>query len=286
MSGYNPYDEQEDFTEEEESQYEKITQKEKMKKAVSGKMLIFIQIISCVFILAAAVILKTVGGPIYETAKQWYLKQTNDTIIVDIPLEKLFDSSSSSEIENSSLPPVSESSSPTSSAPLSSAQDVSENTSPVTDLSVTAERSVQTYSSQPQQTAWLSATLQNPLEDGVITSVYGERDGSFHKGLDIAAPAGTGIHSTLSGTVTTAETSDSYGNYIVIDHGNNLKTLYAHCSELLVQAGDSVKRGDLIAKVGETGDATGNHLHLELLIHGCNFDPEPVLNEGYPYAGD
>ncbi len=85
-----------------------------------------------------------------------------------------------------------------------------------------------------------------------------------HGGDDIAAPVGSDILAAKAGQVITAGQHWSYGNYIVIDHGNDLTTLYAHCSELLVQQGDTVAAGQPIATVGHTGQATGNHLHLEL----------------------
>ncbi len=80
------------------------------------------------------------------------------------------------------------------------------------------------------------------------------------------------------GTVVTATSGDSYGNYVVIDHGGGLFTLYAHCSQLLVSAGDVVSKYDTIAKVGSTGDSTGNHLHIGVIKEGAFVDPLPYLN--------
>lgn len=99
-------------------------------------------------------------------------------------------------------------------------------------------------------------------------------DGRGHKGMDIAAPAGTPIYAAEGGTVITAGKSGSgYGNYIVIRHNNGLETLYAHCSALYVTQGETVAAGEHIAAVGRTGNSTGNHLHFEVHKNGVFVDP-------------
>lgn len=99
----------------------------------------------------------------------------------------------------------------------------------------------------------------------------------FHYGLDIAAPEGTDILSYAAGTV--RETGDnSYGKYLIVDHAGGLTTLYAHCSKLLAEKGDAVDCGQKIAEVGATGNATGNHLHIELWRAGKALDPESYLS--------
>lgn len=112
---------------------------------------------------------------------------------------------------------------------------------------------------------------------GTISSRYGYRWGSFHRGLDIAASAGTAIIAADSGVVIFSGTRGNYGRLIEIDHGNGYITRYAHCSQLLVAKGAKVSRGQLIAKVGRTGFATGNHLHFEVLYQGANKDPLSFL---------
>lgn len=115
-----------------------------------------------------------------------------------------------------------------------------------------------------------------------ITSEYGYRinpEPGFHSGLDIGMPMGTEIYAVKSGTVKKAETgSDGYGYYIIIDHGNGLETLYAHCSELLVEAGQEVDTDTVIAKVGSTGNSTGPHLHIEIRVNGETVDPFAYLS--------
>ncbi|MCD8049278.1 MAG: peptidoglycan DD-metalloendopeptidase family protein [Clostridia bacterium] len=104
-----------------------------------------------------------------------------------------------------------------------------------------------------------------------IHPVYGTR--KFHSGIDIGASYGSAIVAAESGTVTVATTSSGYGKYIIINHGSGITTLYAHCSSLLVSVGDTVTKGQTIAKVGSTGVSTGNHLHFEVRINGSTTDP-------------
>ena len=99
-----------------------------------------------------------------------------------------------------------------------------------------------------------------------------------HTGLDIAAPKGTPIKAASSGTVTySGNANDGYGNYVVISHGNGVQTVYAHCSRLLVSKGQHVSQGEVIAKVGSTGNSTGNHLHLEIRKNGVSYNPQYYL---------
>lgn len=99
-------------------------------------------------------------------------------------------------------------------------------------------------------------------------------DGRGHKGMDIVAPAGSEIYAAEGGTVIFSGSDNSgYGNYIKIDHGNGLITLYAHCSELYVKKGDKVAAGEHIAAIGRTGYATGNHLHFEVRSNSNIVDP-------------
>lgn len=112
---------------------------------------------------------------------------------------------------------------------------------------------------------------------GTITSRFGVRSSirvSAHTGLDIAAPKGTAIKAAASGTVIYSGYKGSYGNLVVISHGNGVQTYYGHCSTLCVSAGDTVSQGAVIAKVGSTGNSTGNHLHLEVRVNGVALNPQ------------
>ena len=83
----------------------------------------------------------------------------------------------------------------------------------------------------------------------------------------------------MDGLVVVAGKHKQYGNYVVVEHGNGVHTLYAHHSLILVQEGEIVRRGQKIAEVGRTGNATGPHLHFELKVDGVQRNPLPVLNE-------
>lgn len=99
-------------------------------------------------------------------------------------------------------------------------------------------------------------------------------DVRFHYGTDFAAWSGENIYAFCTGTVSFAGYSDSYGNYITVEHEGGWKSLYAHCSKLYVSSGEKVETGQLIALVGETGLATGPHLHFELSHNGIYTNPE------------
>jgi murein DD-endopeptidase MepM/ murein hydrolase activator NlpD len=100
-----------------------------------------------------------------------------------------------------------------------------------------------------------------------------------HRGVDLNAPAGTSVFAALDGQVIVAGKHKQYGNYVVVDHGNGVVTLYAHHQLNLVHEGDIVRRGQKIAEVGRTGNATGPHLHFELKVDGLHRNPLPVLND-------
>jgi len=118
--------------------------------------------------------------------------------------------------------------------------------------------------------------LIKPVTSGyTITSRFGQRASGNHKGLDIAAPTGTNIVASAAGTVIlSGNYNDGYGNYIIIDHGNGVKTLYAHCSKLYVSVGQYVAQGESIGAVGNTGNSTGPHLHLEVIVNGLKYNPQ------------
>lgn len=110
----------------------------------------------------------------------------------------------------------------------------------------------------------------------MITSGFGPRWGTTHKGLDISGGGcyGSDIVASASGTVVKAIWSNyGYGNYLIIDHGGGYTTLYAHCSNLLVSVGQNVAQGQRIAQIGSSGDSTGPHLHFEVRIDGVAQNP-------------
>lgn len=121
-----------------------------------------------------------------------------------------------------------------------------------------------------------------PVSNGNITSRFGSRESirnHTHKGIDIAASYGTNIKAVADGTIEFAGyNSGGYGNLVIIDHGNGIKTYYGHCSKILVTAGEKVEAGSVIAKVGSTGNSTGNHCHFEIRKDGIQIDPEKYIS--------
>ncbi len=132
-----------------------------------------------------------------------------------------------------------------------------------------------------------SRNIVYPINGGRQSSFFGYRQSpfsdekEFHKALDIAAEKGTDIYAVSDGKVIIASTSTSLGKYIKIDHGDGFFTRYGHCDKLLVKEGQIVKAGEVIAKVGTTGQSTGNHLHLEMMKDNVNVDPLRIFKEAF-----
>ena len=106
-----------------------------------------------------------------------------------------------------------------------------------------------------------------------------EGEERFHYGIDLAADTGTAVSCFADGTVTAVGESSSYGKYCIVTHSGGYATLYAHCSRVTASSGAEVARGQKIAEVGETGMATGPHLHFELIADGVRRPPETALME-------
>lgn len=100
-----------------------------------------------------------------------------------------------------------------------------------------------------------------------------------HRGLDLTGPVGSDIYAALDGRVVEATRHRQYGNYVLLDHGNGVTTLYAHNKGNCVRVGDVVLRGQKIAELGRTGNATGPHLHFELRLDGVHQNPLPFMND-------
>lgn len=138
--------------------------------------------------------------------------------------------------------------------------------------------------SQQTPAKYTGGKLQWPCPSTyTITSSYGMRNHPIqgrvkkHTGIDIGGSYGASVVAAEAGTVIRAGWNGGYGQYIVINHGGGLQTLYAHNSALLVKAGDTVTRGQKIALVGSTGNSTGPHLHFEVLVNGVDTDPMAYL---------
>jgi murein DD-endopeptidase MepM/ murein hydrolase activator NlpD len=116
-----------------------------------------------------------------------------------------------------------------------------------------------------------------------VTSPFGMRYhptlhvNKLHTGIDFGVPSGTPVHAMADGEVIIAKYSSSYGNYIVINHGSGITTLYAHNSKLLVSVGQKVTGGQVISKSGNTGYSTGPHCHFEVRKNGTPINPAPYV---------
>lgn len=159
------------------------------------------------------------------------------------------------------------------------------------DLSTMMERLGQRFDTQQTQLGVLQSLLANrevsaeltpsgmPVADGFITSRFGERIDpftgreSFHPGLDISVPRGTGVHAVAAGVVTFAGERMGYGKVVEIDHGDGYMTRYAHNSKLLAHVGEAVHAGELISDAGSTGRSTGPHVHFEVWHDGKLVNP-------------
>ena len=138
---------------------------------------------------------------------------------------------------------------------------------------------------EPQLPSYSTVGFMNPIQDSYyISSPYGYRvdpingEGAFHNGVDLACPSGTPVYAANDGQVSWANYNWSAGNWIGIDHGDGVYSIYMHNSAMLVSPGDYVKKGDIIALVGATGRVTGPHLHLSFRKDGTYVNPSIYVN--------
>lgn len=141
------------------------------------------------------------------------------------------------------------------------------------------EDSVNSYIEKEQKTVngiYLATTPVNGVITSRFNSIESVRIGA-HTGLDIGAPTGTPILAITDGVVKYSAPMGTYGNLVIISHGNGIETYYAHCSKLLVSVGQNVSSGEQIALVGSTGNSTGSHLHVEVRVNGKPVNPQNYL---------
>ena len=159
----------------------------------------------------------------------------------------------------------------------------------IEDQTAKGETNAKTGESVSFSPVYLTVKLQNPIENGTITSDFGYRvspitkEFSFHSGLDIASPENTEIHCVYDGEVLKVDENYVRGKYLIIKHSDSLITTYNHCNELLVKEGERVKKGETIALVGSTGWSTGPHLHFEMKLNDKYINPLWVLDYEIPY---
>jgi murein DD-endopeptidase MepM/ murein hydrolase activator NlpD len=128
--------------------------------------------------------------------------------------------------------------------------------------------------------------ISEPMQNYFLTSRYGSRIDPFtrevksHKGLDFAGSYGSKVYSTADGVVEFSGTNGGFGNVVVVNHGNNIKTAYAHLNTSLVKVGQKIKRNSEIGIQGNSGRSTGQHLHYEVIVDRKNVDPLKFINIG------
>lgn len=144
-----------------------------------------------------------------------------------------------------------------------------------------------TPSLSPLRTAFVPTDRFGYRSNRFLTepSAHGGDGRQFHAGLDLAAPEGTPIrapadgHVHFAGSISARQDAPTslYGNFVILDHGNGIRTVYAHCDRVAVQTGQEIRRGDQLAWVGSSGRSTGPHLHYEVVVNGRPMDPELFL---------
>lgn len=239
-----------EFYDDDKNNDEYIQSKKDKKVKIGSQLLIIIQLIICTLLLISAFVIKTIGGSLYAQVGTWFYDNYNNSVFTDTKNNILSFADKTKTTENKDVIPQTDNS---------------------TENSDVIEK--------------IKADIKKPLANGTVTSAFGRREENsnteFHKGIDIGADKGSVISAMLDGTAIIAEKDDSYGNYIVLEHSDNVKTLYAHCSELCVKQGEKVTAGQKIALVGSSGDSDGNHLHLEVIIDGENINPQEILGKEY-----
>lgn len=154
------------------------------------------------------------------------------------------------------------------------------------DLATTSqqERFKSIYGHLEEQRNMLACTpTVRPVDGGYLSSSFGYRTSpftnrkEFHKGLDISVKQGTPIIATADGVVTFSGKKGLLGNTIIIDHGYGLITRYGHAQKLLKKRGEAVKRGEIVAYVGNTGRSTGPHVHYEVMLNGVQVNPKRYI---------
>lgn len=232
----------------------------KIEKKKDYKLYIFVlQIISSLVIILVALYLRFFGGNLYNKVSNKFKNEINKTTSVDEVIEEKEKIINKKSVSNKK----------------------EKNNNKSTDKNSIAKLQVipvNTVSENLNSLIW-------PVVNGTVTSNFGCREdpilnnNSFHSGIDISVNIGTNVFCAFNGVVKEINYNESYGKYIVIKHSKNFETLYAHCSKILLNKGDNVAKGDIIALSGNSGRTTGPHLHFEVIINGVKVDPLNYLTE-------
>lgn len=214
------------------------------EKSRGGLQALAVQCIACGVVLLIVLALKLTGSGLYDRLKEQFFEGVTENSIADVLADWLG--------EDAATPPAE-------TQAVSIPDDV-------------------TLAPLP-----LSQTAAVPLIGGTVTSAFGIRteplrDGTgFHRGVDVSAKGGTALYALYDGTVERVATEQSYGKYIVIQYGDGLQVLYAHCEKIIAKEGACVTAGESVATVGSTGESTGNHVHIMVRHHGVIYNPAPLL---------
>lgn len=241
--------------------------------------IITVQAVGAVIFLTVAAVVRLIGGELYENARAIYFKKISQPTTASVVTEDRNDGESNEGGVNTS----------------SSTSEVDEQSGELTEAVSSEEASASSADDSSRliptyyETAVISSgnTLIWPIT-GKITSLFGEREAptegssTAHEGIDISGEWGAEISAAADGFVYYVGESDGYGKHLIISHGESFKTLYAHCSEIVVKEGQVVKQGETVALVGNTGRATGSHLHFETLIANRPIDPTWLLSDMRP----
>ncbi len=232
------------------------------------------QSLLCCLALVASVAIRLVGGEVYHTVKQKYVQWFCDTTSPQEVLD-VFRQQNSAPTETPDIPladePITPTAVPVSDEPYGDWTDDS--------LALTEKTSLMNTALTSQAGNQMEIPVHGSITSGFgyrVHPIYGTR--LFHNGVDIGADDGTPIVAALGGEVVTAEYNDSYGYHVIINHGGELCTVYAHCSQLLVTAGQQVAKGQEVGLVGSTGVSTGPHLHFEVRRGEYRIDPEWLVD--------
>ena len=227
-----------------------------LKRKFGPKFNVFVlQLTVITVIIIGLTVVRFVGGNTYSKVMDWYVLHFGAETSVDDVIKNDYDLPASDSAQTDSPQVV--------------------NTAAIGDTKTVIIPKSKTVGSN---------SLFTPVDSATLTSGFGDRENPVtfakekHKGLDMATESGSPVYAAASGSVVYSANSPTYGNYLIVDHGNGLKTLYAHCSKLLKTKGDTVNAGEKIALVGSTGQSTGPHLHFEIIINGINVDPKWLLD--------
>ncbi len=243
------------------------------KRCVESRFnILLLQVIFVAVVLVTAVVIRIFGGDVYREISSWYREKFND---ITTTTEVL-----STEVHHNKVEEI------TAEAELVTEETYEDDLFDEENEEI--ESSVKGYLTKEdtEKVSSVSVTAVNSIiwpASGKVTSEYGYRthpiSGKYamHGGIDIGAEKGSPIKSVFDGKIIKNGYSNSYGYYVIISHGDNFETLYAHCSKLLLETGDEVKKGDTVALVGNTGKSTRPHLHFEIRIGGCRVDPRWLL---------